>query len=75
MSRIFYTNCQLNCDSRVQLVVNQINTSSNTTTSSNATSNANDYFFNSYYANGFNNLAAAVAATAYTSNQATASNY
>ena len=26
--QIFYTNCQLNCDSRVQLVVNQINTSS-----------------------------------------------
>jgi len=35
---------------------------------------ANDYFFNSYYANGFNNLAAAVAATAYSSNQA-ANNY
>ena len=51
-----------------------VNTLGGELSASNASATSNDYFFNNYYANGFNNLAAAVAATAYSSNQA-ANNY
>jgi len=47
--QIFYTNCQLNCDSSVQIVVSQVNASSLTGTQMNTTNNKSNRYTVPFY--------------------------